>query len=135
MEQAERLDRAAEALGSAKKDLVADLVARYVDPDTVRGLRRLRGLGLSDQPEPSPPIVIEGDDAGWTMGHHSFQPSELPEVLIPAQAALLLQVDEGTVLEMAEKGHIPGRKVGDEWRFSRLALMAWLAGPASGGEG
>jgi excisionase family DNA binding protein len=106
-----------------------------VDPDTVRGLRRLRGLGLSERPEPVPPIVIEGEDAGWTMGHHSFHPSELPEVLTPAQAALLLQVNEATVLEMAKKGDIPGRKLGAEWRFSRLALMAWLGGPPSGGEG
>ena len=36
----DKLDRAAEALGMRKKDLVAGLVTKYVDPDSRRGLRR-----------------------------------------------------------------------------------------------
>jgi excisionase family DNA binding protein len=31
------------------------------------------------------------------------------------------------VLELAEKQELPGRKVGEEWRFSREAIRAWLA--------
>jgi hypothetical protein len=27
---------------------------------------------------------------------------------------------------MAEDGTLPGRKVGDDWRFARSALMRWL---------
>src|SRR5438876_1220266 len=34
----DKLDRAAEALGMRKKDLVAGLVTKYVDPDSPRGL-------------------------------------------------------------------------------------------------
>jgi hypothetical protein len=33
----EKLDRAAQALGMRKKDLIAGLVSRYVDPDSQRG--------------------------------------------------------------------------------------------------
>jgi excisionase family DNA binding protein len=39
----------------------------------------------------------------------------------------LLQVDEKVVIELAEERELPGRKVGEEWRFSREAILAWLA--------
>lgn len=50
------------------------------------------------------------------------------EVLDVSGAADLLDVSEETVRELARRGKLPGRKVGKEWRFSRPALMAWLAG-------
>jgi len=40
----DKLDRAAEALGVHKKDLVAGLVSKYVDPDTRQGLSALGSL-------------------------------------------------------------------------------------------
>jgi hypothetical protein len=43
--EAEKLDRAAFELKAHKRDLVAALVARYVDPSTGEGLDRLRALG------------------------------------------------------------------------------------------
>ena len=102
---AERLDRAAEALGMRKKDLVAGLVTRYVDPDSPRAMGALR------------------------LGSYSFQSYEPAEVLDAAQAAELLQVDEPTIVELAEAGKLPGRKLGKTWRFSRAALVAWLSTP------
>ena len=39
----------------------------------------------------------------------------------------LLQVEEEAVIELAEKRELPGRKIGEEWRFSREAVLAWLA--------
>ena len=54
--------------------------------------------------------------------------SAATEVMTAAQLADLLQVDEATVLELAERGELPGRRVGGEWRFGRTAVMAWLAG-------
>jgi excisionase family DNA binding protein len=47
----------------------------------------------------------------------------------PEQAARFLQIDAATVIEMAEAGRLPGRKLGKAWRFSRAALVAWLATP------
>ena len=102
---ADRLDRAAEALGMRKKDLVAGLVERYVDPDSPRALGALR------------------------LGSYSFQSYEPAEVLDATQAAELLQVDEETIVQLAEAGKLPGRKLGDAWRFSRAALVAWLSTP------
>jgi excisionase family DNA binding protein len=126
--EARKLDRAAHAVGAPKKDLVAGLVARYVDPDTDDGLHALRRLGAEAPGALPRRIVIEPDEPALVVGHHSFRPAEIPEVLTPAQAAALLQVDEDAVLALAEEGRLPGRRIGDEWRFARAALVAWLSG-------
>ena len=51
-----------------------------------------------------------------------------PDVLTGEQLAELLQVDVQTVRALAARGEIPGRKIGREWRFSRRAVLDWLAG-------
>jgi excisionase family DNA binding protein len=100
---------ASEVAGIPKKELVAGLVERYVDPDSARGLRAL-GQG--------------------TMGSYSFQPyDDAPEVMNADQAAALLQVEVKLVIELAEQGKLPGRKLGPHWRFSRAALVEWLSEP------
>lgn len=122
----DKLRRAAEALGVHNKDLVAGLVARYVDPDSPRGLDALATLSSPRR------ITIEGDGPTPTVGAYSFQPYETPpapEVLSVDQAARFLQVDDGLVIALAESGQLPGRKLGSEWRFSRAALVGWLAQP------
>ena len=130
--EARKLDRAAHAVGAAKKDLVAGLVARYVDPDSDDGLHALRRLGAEAPGAPPRRVVVEADDPQLVVGHHSFRPADLPDVLTPAQAATLLQVDEDAVLALAEEGRLPGRRIGDEWRFARAAVVAWLSGDADG---
>ena len=61
-----------------------------------------------------------------TVGKHEFFPNPTEEVLTPEEAAELLRSDAATVIAMAQDGKLPGRKVGDEWRFARTALMRWL---------
>jgi excisionase family DNA binding protein len=63
-----------------------------------------------------------------TVGRHEFFPNEVEEVLTPDEAADLLRSDAATVIAMAEDGKLPARKVGDEWRFTRSALLRWLGG-------
>ena len=126
-DEARKLDRAAHAVGTPKKDLVAGLVARYVDPDTDQGLAALRRLGAEAPGALPRRVVIEADEPQFVVGHHSFRPADLPDVLTPAQAATLLQVDEDAVLALAEEGRLPGRKIATEWRFARAALVAWLS--------
>ncbi len=84
-----------------KKDIVAGLVSRH--------------LGEPAQ----------------TVGSYSFQPydSQPPEIMNVEQAAAFLQIERATLLELAESGKLPGRKLGRDWRFSRAALVAWLAEP------
>jgi excisionase family DNA binding protein len=122
----EKLDRASEALGIPKKDLVAGLVDRYVDPDSARGLTALGSMSATRK------ITVDLPEAGPAMGNYSFQPYDPPEVMSAGQAAMLLQVEETLVVELAEAGDLPGRKLGKVWRFSRAALVAWLSEPAAG---
>ena len=53
------------------------------------------------------------------------------EVMNTAQAAQFLQIDEAVVIDMAEAGKLPGRKLADAWRFSRAALVTWLSTPVT----
>jgi len=118
----EKLHRAAEALGIRKKDLVAGLVTKYVDPDSRRGLSALGALSAHKlSPDSGEPTA--------TIGAYSFQPYDPPEVMNAEQAALFLQIGEEVVVHMAEAGKLPGRKLGATWRFSRAALVAWLSTP------
>jgi excisionase family DNA binding protein len=120
-EQANRLDQAATSLRAHKKDLVGALVDRFIDP---ADLEQLREWTLP-VPAPGPRrVTVEmGGAPGPVVGHAELRPSE---VLDAAGAAELLRVDEAAVIELATKGELPGRKIGDEWRFSRAALLAWL---------
>ena len=51
------------------------------------------------------------------------------DVLTADQLAQLLQVDATTVRRLAADGELPGRKLGRHWRFSRQAVLDWLANP------
>ena len=118
----DKLDRAAEALGMRKKDLVAGLLSKYVDPDSRHGLSELGALSVHKPPtEPGEPTA--------TVGAYSFQPYDPPEVMNAEQAGLFLQIAEEVVVQMAEAGKLPGRRLGAAWRFSRAALVAWLSTP------
>lgn len=49
------------------------------------------------------------------------------EILNLQEASVFLQVGERTLLKLLREEHIPGRKIGREWRFSRDALLIWLS--------
>lgn len=68
-------------------------------------------------------LILNNDLA---VGQHDFHPSPEPPVLTASQVAELLQVDEQMILELAETGALPGRRLGEHWRFSRSALLEWL---------
>jgi excisionase family DNA binding protein len=62
------------------------------------------------------------------LGHHEFRPDPPADVLTAEQAAALLQVEQELVEQLAEKGELPGRLLGGEWRFARAALLRWVEG-------
>jgi excisionase family DNA binding protein len=105
---AEKLHRAAFELKRPKQDIIAGLVSA-ADEDTLRR------------------VTVETTEDGFTIGHASFRAFSPPDVLTVAQLAEWLQVDESTIAELAESGELPGRRLGDEWRFAREAVLAWLA--------
>jgi excisionase family DNA binding protein len=107
---AEKLDRVAFELKVPKQDLIAGLVE---DMKIAPGFTRRRTE------------VVEVDDS-LSVGRASFLPYGQPEVLRLAEAADLLQVEEDVVISMAEAGELPARKLGEDWRFSRIALIDWL---------
>jgi len=125
-DQVRLLDRAAAAIPARKKDLISGLLARHVDPDSPEGLEALRQLAAHSE-RAGRRIVIEREEPRLQPGFAAFSPASLPEVLDPAGAAELLAVDVATLLELAEKGEIPGRRVGEEWRFARQGLLEWLS--------
>ena len=54
------------------------------------------------------------------------------EVLDLEEAAALLRLQPETVRGLAESRRIPARRIGNTWRFSRAALLAWLEGGQPG---
>lgn len=50
------------------------------------------------------------------------------DVLTLDELAQLLKLDPDTVMVRVDAGELPGRRFGDQWRFSRRALLAWLNG-------
>jgi excisionase family DNA binding protein len=119
--EAEKLDRAAFELGASKQDLVAGLLSKYVRPDSEAGLRSLRAVAT-----PRRETTVETDD-DLVVGRASFRPFEPREVLTLSELAAWLEVPPETVRSLAESGELPGRRLGDEWRFARAAVLDWLA--------
>ena len=160
-EHARRLDRAAFELRVPKQSLVSELVERYVNPDSPASLVALgvgggvgaggrpragaaaggrspggageqaRGFGIADAGARRRVTVETLDQGELTVGRHSFRPRS-PEVLTLEDAAALLQVEPDVVLELARAGTLPGRELGGEWRFARVALLEWLGAGNAG---
>jgi excisionase family DNA binding protein len=145
---AARLDRAAFELRLSKKELVTALLSRHMDDEAPDGPDHLRLL--HDEVEhfrmatglPRKKMLVtfmargDGDPeldaepgrgplrAG--VGNTTFRAYEAPEVLSLEGAAELLQVEPDDVQALAAAGELPGRKIGESWRFSRAAVLRWL---------
>jgi excisionase family DNA binding protein len=117
-EEADKLDRFVFERRIPKRDVVRRLVAEHLDDTDIIWQRPV------PPPTPIPP------DADVVVGRADFVPTEAPEVLDVDEVAELLQVEADAVRELAEAGDLPGRKIGDEWRFLRRAVLAWLGGAA-----
>jgi excisionase family DNA binding protein len=91
-----------------KSRVVAELVASHLAAD-----------------EPRPAI---GALKGAPIGRAFFAPAQEREVLTLEELAALLSVEVEAARELAEAGELPGRKVGEEWRFARRAILDWLSG-------
>ena len=118
LEEAEKLDRFAFERRIHKRDVVRRLVAERLDDADI----------LWHRPAPPPFTMPIRPGADVVVGRADFVPGGAPEVLTVEQAGELLQSDEDAVLALADAGELPGRKVGDEWRFLRAAVLAWLGG-------
>jgi excisionase family DNA binding protein len=52
------------------------------------------------------------------------------EVLTLAETAAYLRLPEADVLRLVRTERLPGRPVGEDWRFLKTALQDWLRMPA-----
>lgn len=131
--EAEKLDRAAFELKSHKRDLVAALVSRYVDPTTPAGLERLRALGAHSrssprsrvpqppQPEPgrtaSPqPTIYVSRASDWVAGmRHSIR--EFAESRQCPQPLVRVTLDDGEQLFLQAMTPGPGDDFATFWVY------------------
>src|SRR5713226_8477307 len=109
-DQAAALDRLADATGRHKQHLVSELLADQLTSGA--DLVSVGRVEVTNTPE-----------------------TRIDEVLTLEETAALLKVSADTVRSRAEEGDLPGRRFGKEWRFARIAVLAWLAhgDPQSGG--
>lgn len=106
---ARKLDRAAQRLGTTKRDVVAALVDEHLDVEGDNLILRPRGDSHT-APDPAAPA---GD------------------VLTVQETAELLRVSVDDVQALIASGEIPARQLGQQWRLSRTAVLAWLRGEGS----
>jgi len=60
---------------------------------------------------------------------------QLPALLTVKQVALILQWNSFTIVKKAEKGELPGFKLGREWRFRQEDIVAWIENKRTQGKG
>jgi excisionase family DNA binding protein len=101
-DQATALDRLADATGRHKQHLVSELLADRLTPGA--GSVSVGRIEVANTPD------VRTD-----------------EVLTLEEAAALLKLPADAVRSRAEGGDLPGRRFGKEWRFARMAVVAWLA--------
>jgi excisionase family DNA binding protein len=101
-DQAAALDRLADVTGRRKQHLVSELLAERLTP----------GPG---------PVSVGRVEVTNTPA------ARTDEVLTLEETAALLKLPAGAVRSRAEEGDLPGRRFGNEWRFARVAVLAWLA--------
>jgi excisionase family DNA binding protein len=59
-----------------------------------------------------------------------------PPVMTVDEIAAYLRIPRASVYKLAQKGRIPGQKVGRHWRFRRETIDQWLSkGSQAGAEG
>lgn len=88
---------------------------------------RARALGRTKQDLVADLLAASLDPAAPSQADKS--PGGTPDdVLTLDELARLLKLDATTVMVRVGAGELPGRRFGDQWRFSRRAVLAWLDG-------
>lgn len=55
--------------------------------------------------------------------------TDFPEVLTLAEAAGYLRISVSEIEDLIQQQGLPGRQIGDQWRFLKTALQDWLGSP------
>lgn len=54
-------------------------------------------------------------------------PKMRDSVLTISELATYLKISKSTLYKLAQEGKLPGKKVGQHWRFHREVIDGWLA--------
>jgi excisionase family DNA binding protein len=115
MEEAAKLNRVAFELKRPKREVIRTLVSEHL-PEFPHPAPPPHPFTIPSLPRPTPGPMV-------------YVPiPESSEVLTVDEVAELLKVEIKTVLALAVQGQLPGRKIGDEWRFRRASVLDWLGG-------
>ena len=60
---------------------------------------------------------------------YASQREQLPVVFTSKEAAEYLRFSETTILRLANRGLIPGAKIGRQWRFTKETILNLLKHP------
>jgi excisionase family DNA binding protein len=106
---------------------VSPLFVRLPNEDAQHLERAVLASGKSKRQLVSEAVREHLTDDGLVVGHVALQETG-DEVMTVGEAAALLKLDEQAVIAAAQGGDLPARQIGGHWRFSRSAILAWLAG-------
>jgi excisionase family DNA binding protein len=115
-----------------RREMVAQAAAFFdsLDPHEFPSAQRVAPvLAAHDEDEQlskSIDLIIAGMRA--TLAARRPDRATTEDVLTVDELAELLRVPADVVTARAERGELPGRRFGDDWRFMRGAVLAWLAG-------
>jgi excisionase family DNA binding protein len=115
-----------------RSEMLAQAAAFFaaLDPDEFPSARRVTPvLAAHDEDEQlstSLDLIIAGMRA--TLAARQTQTSaKTGDVVTLEELAELLRLPADVVRARAERGELPGRQFGDDWRFMRNGVLAWLA--------
>jgi excisionase family DNA binding protein len=63
------------------------------------------------------------------MAQTTNEVTSFPVVLTLAEAAAYLRVSETEIVELMRRQGLPGRKIGNAWRFLKAGIQEWLRLP------
>ena len=117
---ATEIDRVAETKRQAKQQVVSDILRGALDAAS-SGVRA--------------GAVTGGAAPGFvTPGFATALEPTMDLVLTLHEAAELLRVTDDDVLTCVRESALPGRRIGEAWRFSCRAVLAWLGETAPAGK-
>jgi excisionase family DNA binding protein len=69
-------------------------------------------------------VLLSGREKKYSS-HSAYgrEKKTVEEIMTPSEVAALLKIHLKTVYKLAEKGTIPGNRIGRSWRFSRSDVL------------
>jgi len=77
-------------------------------------------------------VLISGFDSKVRNINCWKEKKRMEEIMTPSEVAALLKIHLKTVYKLAERGVIPGNRIGRSWRFSRNDVMELVSSKTMG---